>query len=399
MTCKYCELIHSLDDEYPLRQATRDVASDYPRCDWHWRFVCSLCGKPRHFNGITWCDKTKQFICLSCARSHRIIPRTFWNWKLCYAIECESCRRYHPALDYLEFLGKHPWQLHPSMQKLREGIDPEVKLPESKSIHVPLDKAAVSEKQVSHAWDELADKWISGYTEYGDMNREYVIDPVIFRLLGSINGLSILDAGCGGGYLCRQLARKGAKVVGVDISKKFIEIAEKKEKEDPLNIKYYAESLHNLPMFKDKTFDIIISNLVLMDVADLDKAIKELRRVLKKSGKLVFSIMHPCFPSPTVHGWMRKPRDSDRKEDRLYWMVDRYFDRTMETWQFYDWPAAYSFHRPLSDYMKMLLKNGFVITDFEEPIPSKKAIREHYREFGNEYDRIPWFLIIGAKKE
>jgi ubiquinone biosynthesis O-methyltransferase len=285
------------------------------------------------------------------------------------------------------------------MQKLREGIDPEVKLPESKSIHVPLDKAAVSEKQVSHAWDELADKWISGYTEYGDMNREYVIDPVIFRLLGSINGLSILDAGCGGGYLCRQLARKGAKVVGVDISKKFIEIAEQKEKENPLNIKYYAGSLHNLPMFKDKTFDIIISNLVLMDVADLNKAIKELRRVLKKSGKLIFSIMHPCFPSPTIHGWMREPRDSDRKEDRLYWMVDRYFDRTMETWQFYDWPAAYSFHRPLSDYMKVLLKNGLIITDFEEPTPSKKAIREHYREFGDEYDRIPWFLIIGAKKE
>lgn len=399
MICKYCELIHTFDDNYPLREATRDVASDYPRCDWHWRFICNMCGKPRHFNGTTWCEKTKRFICLSCAKSHKVAHRKFWNWALYYTIECENCRKYHPALDYLEFSGKHPWQQHPDMQRRRESLDPEAKLPENKSVYVPLKKAAVGEKQISQAWDKLADRWISVYTAQGDMNREHVVDPVIFRLIGPTRDLSILDAGCGGGYLCRQLAGKGSRVVGVDISTKFIQIARQKEKADPLNIRYYSASLHNLPMLKDETFDIIISNLVLMDVANLNKAVKELRRVLKKDGKLVFSIMHPCFSSPPVHGWMRKPRDSHRKEDRLYWMVDRYFDRAMEIWQFYDWPTTYSFHRPLSDYIQALLKNGFTLTDFEEPTPSKKAVREHYREFGNEYDRIPWFLIIGAKKE
>ncbi|MDH5439376.1 MAG: hypothetical protein OEZ48_09460 [Candidatus Bathyarchaeota archaeon] len=46
--------------------------------------------------------------------------------------------------------------------------------------------------------------------------------------------------------------------------------------------------------------------------------------------------------------------------------------------------------------MNVLMKNGFTITDFEEPVPTDKDMEEHYREFGNEYDRIPWFLIIGA---
>ena len=78
--------------------------------------------------------------------------------------------------------------------------------------------------------------------------------------------------------------------------------------------------------------------------------------------------------------------------------VDRYFDRCVEVWQFRDWPPLYSFHRPLSDYVKMLIKNGFVITDLEEPVPSKKVMEEYYRDFGDEYDRIPWFLIIGAKR-
>jgi len=154
-------------------------------------------------------------------------------------------------------------------------------------------------------------------------------------------------------------------------------------------------SVCSLVMFPDGGFDAIVSNLALMDVHDLDKAIKEFRRVLKSKGRLVFSIMHPCFSSPPVHGWVKEPADSDRKEDWLFWKADRYFDRSVEIWQYFDFPL-FSFHRPLSDYIKMLLENGFILTHFEEPIPSKRVMREHVREFANEYDRVPWFLIIGA---
>lgn len=335
---------------------------------------------------------------MSCAKSHKVVHRKFWNWKHYYSIECGVCGEHHPALDYLEFLGKHPWQLHPDVLKKRKGLDPETKLPAGTSLYFPLKKGVVTEEQISQAWDKLADKWNSGYTEYGDMNRKYVIDPAIFRLIGSVKDLSILDAGCGNGYLCRLLAKKGAKMVGLDLSKRFIEIAEKKEKEAHLGIKYYIGTLSNLPMFQNETFDMVISNLALMDVHDLEKGVKELYRVLKKNGELIFSIMHPCFSSPPVHGWVRTPQDSQRKEDWIYWKVDRYFERSMEVWQYLDWPPTYSFHRPLSDYIKTLIRNGFTITDFEEPVPSKRVMREHYREFGNEYDRIPWFLIIGAKK-
>ncbi|MFB0514558.1 MAG: hypothetical protein ACETVQ_03170 [Candidatus Bathyarchaeia archaeon] len=44
-----------------------------------------------------------------------------------------------------------------------------------------------------------------------------------------------------------------------------------------------------------------------------------------------------------------------------------------------------------------MLNSGFTILDFDEPLPSKAAMKEHYREFANEYDRIPWFLVIGAR--
>jgi SAM-dependent methyltransferase len=285
------------------------------------------------------------------------------------------------------------------MQKQREGLDHETKIQRTESVFVPLMDADINDKQISRAWDKVADQWSVRYTEYGDVNRQYVIDPAIFHIIGSVKGLSILDAGCGNGYLCRLLTKKGAKMTGVELSKRFVKIAEQKEREVPLGIMYYSGTVCNLEMFEGETFDMVISNLVLMDLPDLDKAIKEVRRVLKKKGRLIFSIMHPCFSSPPVRGWVRKPEDSNRKEDWIYWKVDRYFDRSMEIWRFYpDWPPVYSFHRPLSDYVKTLIGNGFAIVKFEEPIPSQKAMREHYREFGNECDRIPWFLIIGARK-
>jgi 2-polyprenyl-3-methyl-5-hydroxy-6-metoxy-1,4-benzoquinol methylase len=284
------------------------------------------------------------------------------------------------------------------MQKKSYGIDIEVELPKVTSTEA-LPGATITERKVAQAWDKLADSWSTRYTEHGDINRQYVIDPTLLRLMSPVKARSILDAGCGNGYLSRQLARKGAKVNGVDISRRFIQMARQKEKESPLGIKYYVGSLCHLSMFKDETFDIIVSNIVLSDVSDLDGAIGEFCRVTKKGGKLVFSVMHPCFSSPTVCGWVRKPEDSQRKEDWLYWKVDQYFDRSAQIWRYYDWPPAYSFHRPLSDYVKLLIENDFIITEFEEPIPSKKATKDHYREFGNECDRIPWFLVIGAKRK
>jgi 2-polyprenyl-3-methyl-5-hydroxy-6-metoxy-1,4-benzoquinol methylase len=400
MICKYCKAIHALDDTYPLRKATRDVNGNYPRCDMHWRFVCSVCGKPRHFNGMTWCEESRRLVCIRCAKSHRIVRRKFWNWKYYYALRCRFCGKHHPALDYLEFIGEHPWQLKPHMQKRRASLDPAYDLKQIMADYVPL-KQAASENQISAAWDTFAHEWAGGYTEHGDLNRQYVVDPVVLQLMGSVEGLSILDAGCGNGYLCRLLAKRGARIVGVDVSKEFIQMARQQEKKLPLGIEYHVGTLCNLNLFQDEGFDVVVSNLVLMDLPDLDKAISELHRVLKRGGRLVFSIMHPCFASPPVHGWVRAPFDTDRKEDRIYWKVDRYFDRAMEIWRLSEanQPPLYSFHRPLSDYIKTLFKHGFTITDFEEPVPSKKAIEKHYREFGNEYERVPWFLIIGTKKQ
>lgn len=402
MICKYCELIHSEDQSYPLREATRDLNNDFPRCDWHWRYVCDVCGKPSHFNGITWCEASKKYVCLRCARTHarghRLLKGRFRIWDTYYVIGCIYCDEGHPALDRLEFEEKHPWQLHPQMVEEKRGLSEEKDTSKHRVVRKFFSEDhIVTDEKVGEAWDRVADLWFNGYGQFGDMNRQYVIDPAIFRIFGDVEGKRILDAGCGNGYLCRLLSNKGAEVVGVDISKRSIELAENSEKEEPLNIEYHVGSICNLPVCRDATFDAVVSNIVLQDLQDLDGAIRELHRILKPGGGLVFSIMHPCFSSPPVHGWVRMPVDSQRSEDWLYWKVDRYFDRSIEKWTYFGFPATYSFHRTLSDYMNALLKNGFSITAFEEPVPSQKDIEEHYRDL-NDGERIPWFLVIGATK-
>ncbi len=397
MTCKYCELIHIFDESYPLRKATRDISSDFPRCEWHWRFVCDVCGKPRHFNGITWCEETRQFICLLCGMDHRFVEGSFWKWDRFYVIGCGKCDRRHPALDRLEFQGEHPWQLHPEMLKESTGLSPERAIRQPVS-HFLSQDVPVSEKGIADAWNKVAEGWFRNCGEFGDINREYVIDPVIFRILGQIKGKCILDAGCGNGYLCRLLAKQGAKITGIDISSKAIEHAQMKEKEAPLGISYHVGSLSNLVMFSNQTFDVVVSNIVLQGLQDFAGALGELYRVLREEGQLLISLLHPCFTSPTVRGWVRRPLDSSRKEDWLFWKIDRYFDRTTEIYQNFSLEGVYHFNRPLSDYITTLLQQGFTITDLEEPTPDEKAIEQYYRQFGNEYNRIPFFMIIVAKK-
>jgi 2-polyprenyl-3-methyl-5-hydroxy-6-metoxy-1,4-benzoquinol methylase len=54
-------------------------------------------------------------------------------------------------------------------------------------------------------WEALPADQIEGFGDQGDFGRQYLLNPVIFRMLGNVGGKSILDAGCGQGYLCRPL--------------------------------------------------------------------------------------------------------------------------------------------------------------------------------------------------
>ena len=258
----------------------------------------------------------------------------------------------------------------------------------------PLD--SVSDEDVRKGWDAVATWWVTRYTARGDINREWVIDPVLFRFLGVVKGLRILDAGCGNGYLSRLLTRRGAKVEGVELSPKMLEGARAEEAKRPLGIRYHLGDLANLSRFRGRTFDVAVSNVVLQDVRRYREATREIHRVLKPRGRFLFSMTHPAFESPVPGTWVREPKDTERIEERRFLAVDRYFDRVAVFWSPPGLPPAISFHRPLRDFFAALTDVGFLIRRYEEPFPSKKAL-EKYRFFAD-LTRIPLFIVVEAVK-
>lgn len=104
---------------------------------------------------------------------------------------------------------------------------------------------------------------------------------VFLRKKIPLTGTKILDAGCGEGRFSRQFIENGANITSMDFSEEYIKIC----KENFSRGKFIIGSVTSLP-FKENTFDYIFTVDVLQHVPDIEKAISEFYRVLKKGGKL-----------------------------------------------------------------------------------------------------------------
>jgi SAM-dependent methyltransferase len=253
----------------------------------------------------------------------------------------------------------------------------------------------LTDEDLVRGWDGVAEWWTSFTNPRGDRNREWVIDPVLFEYLGDMEGLRILDAGCGAGYLARLLTRRGAVVTGVDFSPKLLAMAQEEEARDPLGVTYRQADLADLGPFEDETFDVAVSNVVLQDIRRYREAIAEIQRVLRPGGRFLFSVTHPAFDRPPAQ-WLQEPEDSERVERRRL-LMDRYFERVAIYWSPRGKPAAPGFHRPLRDYFEALHAAGFVVLRLEEPLPSEEALEKHYREFVD-FFQAPNFIVVEAQK-
>lgn len=111
-------------------------------------------------------------------------------------------------------------------------------------------------------------------------------DYILNAYCKNLNDKIILDYCCGTGINSVLLSKNGAKIVGIDFSKQSINLAKKKfEKLNLKNYNFMEMDAHTLD-FSDNYFDYIICYKSLLYL-NLDKAFKELNRVLKKDGKLI----------------------------------------------------------------------------------------------------------------
>lgn len=218
----------------------------------------------------------------------------------------------------------------------------------------------------------------------------YVNYPAILKLSSGVRGKTVLDLGCGAGWLAGQLSKNGNRVYAIDCSPKWINIC-KRQNEKFENITSIIADAGDLRIFKSGMFDRVVANMVFLSVSSekkLKRIFKEAGRVLKKGGVLIFSDAHPVTNMVGSTGTKVSGRargfsyfDNGKQHRRTYLLSD------------YSHIDFIDSHWNLEFYCELLNKNGMVIERILEPRPVRIDPRKKLKDY-----LIPEYIIFKCRK-
>ena len=188
--------------------------------------------------------------------------------------------------------------------------------------------------EVERSAAEASQKDVSAL-RYTDENIGRYLDPpadtvypleYAYHLLGDVRGKKVLDLGCGDGENTVILARRGARVLGMDISEDLIRVAQQRLAANGITsgVDFMVTSAHNISL-DDESVDVVFGMAILHHL-DLKLAAREIRRILRKGGRAIFqepvrnskvmSRIRDLIPyqSPDVSPFERPLSDSELKE-------------------------------------------------------------------------------------
>jgi len=128
-------------------------------------------------------------------------------------------------------------------------------------------------------WQRVAHKY--DFT-WASSTRQFI--PPLLDAAQVESGMTVLDVGCGPGYVSAAAVERGARAIGLDFSSEMLAIARDKFP----GIEFREGDAQNLP-FADRTFDRVLANFSLLHLADPERACAEACRVLKSGGRFAFS--------------------------------------------------------------------------------------------------------------
>ena len=152
-------------------------------------------------------------------------------------------------------------------------------------------------------FEALAEAWWDPEGEFGPLHRlnptrlAYIRDKLCAhfgrdpRSPNPLDGLRLLDIGCGGGLLSEPMRRLGAVVSGLDAGERNIEIAKMHAQQCGLDIDYRRGTIEALAKTK-KRFDVVLSMEVVEHVADLGLFVEACAGVLKPGGAMLTATLN-----------------------------------------------------------------------------------------------------------
>ena len=164
--------------------------------------------------------------------------------------------------------------------------------------------STINKKEIEK-FSKIASEWWNPNGKFKPLHKfnpvriKYIKDNIIknFKLSSEnkpLKKIKILDIGCGGGLLSEPMCRLGAEVMGIDASKKNIEIAKIHAKENNLRINYICATPEIL---KNQKFDVILNMEIVEHVEDVNFFIKKSSELLKKNGLMFVATLNRTLKS------------------------------------------------------------------------------------------------------
>jgi SAM-dependent methyltransferase len=200
-------------------------------------------------------------------------------------------------------------------------------------------------------FDPIADWYVEATRDWGP-------EPLAL-LPEDLAGQRVLDQACGYGVASRYLAARGARVTGVDLSHRLLTRAREAEAAEPLGVDYIHADATTTAWWDGRPFDGALSNMALMDIEDLDGALRAAFAVLRPGGWFSLSLFHPCFPGGPIgsaSGLSSWPPEAGYSAEG-WWTTNGTGVRG----------RVGAYHRMLSTYLNAVLAAGFRLEEFAEP--------------------------------
>lgn len=201
--------------------------------------------------------------------------------------------------------------------------------------------------------------------------------PATLSLLPPLAGLRVLDMGCGNGWYAEVFVNHGAQVTAFDVSP--VMAAQSQQRLGARAQVIVADLAAPLTFAATASFDLAVAALALHYVAEWTPVLREVHRVLRPGGLLVFSTHHPTAD------YQRHPDGS-------------YFDVELVTEEWQDLGMVQFYRRPLTAIAGALAAAGFVVERLLEPLPTAEFAARRPEAYARLL-RFPAFLMVRARAE
>ena len=209
-----------------------------------------------------------------------------------------------------------------------------------------------NDKKIVDSWRKNASPWVVAVQEKQIESRRLITDQAIVDVFKSISAESVLDIGCGEGWLMRMLSSLGMSVTGLDVVPELLDEAEKRGGGEFLEMAYEEISSTRIT----NKFDAAVCNFSLLGKESVEHIFNVLPGILNEGGYFIVQTLHPiigCEP----HGY----KDAWREGSWAGFSED-----------FCDPPPWY--FRTMTSWFRLFRDYGYELIEIREPINPQTGV-------------------------